>query len=732
MMALRAAAALLAAVVLAGMPAATAATRLRAGYDAEDGIGAPNPLRKVITMLQAMRDKTEEEAQTEKVIFDKYMCYCEHSKGNLETSVKDAEIKIPQLENDIMETNAQTQQLSEEIKNHNEDVKQTTDTIAQATAIRTQAATAWATEESETKASIAALSKAIPLIERGMTAELLQSPEVGVLRRLAKHDIGDGGLLASFLSQEASEDGSEDQPLGEGAAYEPKSGEVLGILKQLQESMGKNLAEGTAAEKKDKETYDGLMLTKHAELRGSNEAIQSKTARVGELGVTRASLSADHDDAKASLKDDQKFLRDLTMSCDAKEEEWGKRSTLRIDELKAIQETTKILSDEATSQVFSKTMVTAPESVSLFQVSAAPDMSPNARSQALKAVLSARGRGGSGHARLDFLTVALQGKKMNVDEVTKMIDEMVNILVQEQKADDEKKNFCETDARRNIQATKALTRQKDFLTATLADAKDNLKSVEAELKASKKGIKDLDQQASELTAQRKVENAEYVEFQATTAAAHKVLTIAEQRLNEFYTSSEYSEVTTQPAASDNPLAFVQTRARAREAPPPPPADAASFGKYGGEGKGVLGLIAKLKANLDQEAHEAELEERKAQDDYKTFLKDAAEKRSAEGKVMLTKVQTRAELEAQIGGNEEKHDAAAADLKAGTIYLKQLAKGCDPLLEKYEQVKEGRLQEAFDLNTARAILLGAKSQDIQDVTRARFAEAVAAKAARNAL
>merc|ERR1719262_1895995 len=52
---------------------------------------------------------------------------------------------------------------------------------------------------------------------------------------------------------------------------------------------------------------------------------------------------------------------------------------------------------------------------------------------------------GSRDPRLEFILLALHGKKVDMSKVIKMIDDMVALLTEEQAADDEKKEYCEAE-----------------------------------------------------------------------------------------------------------------------------------------------------------------------------------------------------------------------------------------------------------------------------------------------
>merc|ERR1719277_2560874 len=50
--------------------------------------------------------------------------------------------------------------------------------------------------------------------------------------------------------------------------------------------------------------------------------------------------------SEAMLKDDQSYLKDLTMRCESRAKEWDQRSSLRAGELKALSEALTVLKDK--------------------------------------------------------------------------------------------------------------------------------------------------------------------------------------------------------------------------------------------------------------------------------------------------------------------------------------------------------------------------------------------------
>merc|ERR1719183_2798804 len=188
-----------------------------------------NPIRKVVTMLQNMQKKIQAEGEREKELFEKYMCYCSNSGGDLGKSISDANTKIPQLGSDIKESEAALAQLKEDLKQAQVDRSAAKAAIAEATTLREKEAGEYAKESNELKANIAALGKATAAIEKGMGGAFLQTSTAGVLKHLAQKNENladiDREQVTSFLSGSTAE------------GYAPASGQITGILKTMHDEM---------------------------------------------------------------------------------------------------------------------------------------------------------------------------------------------------------------------------------------------------------------------------------------------------------------------------------------------------------------------------------------------------------------------------------------------------------------------------------------------------------------
>merc|ERR1719199_1468181 len=188
---------------------------------------------------------------------------------------------------------------------------------------------------------------------------------------------------------------------------------------------------------------------------------------------------------------------------------------MRSEELVALADTIKILNDDDALELFKKTL---PGASSLMQLTAS---AKNQRQQALAIIRAAKQ--GRGHPELNFLALALEGKKVNFGKVVKMIDDMVATLKKEQQDDNDKREYCNMQFDLADDKKKGLERSVSNLEKAIAKEKEGIAALGDEVQALEDGIVALDKAVAEATEQRKEENADYTELMANDAAAKELL-----------------------------------------------------------------------------------------------------------------------------------------------------------------------------------------------------------------
>jgi len=681
---------------------------------------AANPIRKVVTMLQMMMKKIEAEGVKEKELYDKFMCYCATADETLGKSIQDANTKIPQLESDIKEAVEEKAQLEEDLKAHQEDRAAAEEAMAKATEMREKEAAAFAKENAEDKANLDALKKALAAIEKGLSGGFLQTNAAGILRKfaVAKMDMMelDRQDLVAFLS------GTQ----GDAA---PGTDEIVGILKQLGDEMEKDMGEALAAEEAAIKAYEELMAAKKKEVAALTKAIEEKLVRVGELGVQIATMKNDLEDTQETLAEDTKYLADLGKTCAAKTKEWEARCKSRSEELLALSDTIKILNDDDALELFKKTLPSA----SFLQVQVTESQ---VRARALEMVMNSR----KTHKKalgLNFIALALRGKKVGFEKVIKLMDEMVVTLKKEQVDDDAKKEYCLTELDLADDKKKEVERAISDTEKAIEEAEEGIATVTEEITALEEGIKALDKSVAEATEQRKEENEEYTALMAGNTAAKELILFAKNRMQKFYNPKLYKpppkrELTEEERitlnmggtlAPTNPpggiagtgVSFLQIRSNTQSssiAAPPPPPEASFGGAKTEESGGVLAMMDMMVSDLDKEMTAAQLEEKDSQGDYEETMADAADKRAKDSKDLSDKSAAKAGMEEELQAHTDAKKASETELKATKDYIQTLHNDCDFLLEYYQERKDARAGEIDAIGKAKAVLSGADFSLVQ--------------------
>merc|ERR1719281_2417945 len=215
--------------------------------------------------------------------------------------------------------------------------------------------------------------------------------------------------------------------------YSPSSGQIVGILKGMKDDMEAELKESIADEEKAIAGFNDLKSSKETEIEVATEAIETKTARAGEIAVSVVQTKDGLEDTQDELADVEKFAAQLETECATKEGEWAERQKMRAEEVKAISEAISILNDDDALDVFKKARPSAlvQEELGFLQKS----NSLASKAQKAQAIIAAAAKKANS-PQLNLLLYTLnsqlkmssKGKARGLESVIKMIDDMVVLL----------------------------------------------------------------------------------------------------------------------------------------------------------------------------------------------------------------------------------------------------------------------------------------------------------------
>jgi len=648
-----------------------------------------NPIRKVVSMLQNLEAKVQGEGAKEKELHDKYMCYCKNAGGSLGKSIADAEAKGPELVSAIEEGIGKLAQLKEDLKSHQNDRAAAKSAMAAATALREKENAAFETTKTDLETNLAALAKATAAIEKGAGGAFLQTEAASALKTfvMGKNNMYDADRndILSFLS------GSSD--------YAPASGQITGILKTMNDEMTADLDDATKTEASSVAAFDELIAAKKKEVEALTGMIEDKLVRVGDLGIEIQQMKNDAGDTAEGLVDDKKFLEDLDKNCAAKQKLFDENVAYRSQELEALADTIKMLNDDDALELFKKTL---PGASSFMELKVS---SKSMKAEALALIQEVQ-RNNKRRPELDFISLALRGKKIGFEKVIGMIDDLVAELKKEQQDDANKKEYCDVQFDLADDKKKGLEKTKSDLETAITESKENIQTTKEEIDALGDGIRALDKSVAEATEQRKEENEDYKSLMAGNAAAKELIGFAKNRLNKFYNPKLYKA----------PAAMAQIRSHNGVAPPPPPAAVEAYSKKSEESNGIIAMMDALSADLQKEMTEAEATEKDAQGDYEQFMADSANKRAEDSKTLTDKEGALAQLGEMLESQSSELTSTGKTLMATLSYIDSLHAECDWLVKYFDMRKEARENEIDALEKAKAVLSGADFSLVQ--TKAR--------------
>merc|ERR1719310_557899 len=335
---------------------------------------------------------------------------------------------------------------------------------------------------------------------------------------------------------------------------------------------------------------------------------------------------------------------------------------------------------------------------------------------------------------LDFVALALHGKKGGFDNVIALIDKMAAQLKGEQKTDDEKKAYCLAEFDKADDQKKVLERKLSDAETAIEDAKGALATLADEISATKEAIEELDAAVAEATSQREKENAVYKQTMAQNVAAKELIKMAKNRMNKFYNPDLYKAPPKRELSEEDRIAVNM----GGTAPPTPAPggiagtgityvqvsmhtqseDSVEFKKKGQEAAGVIAMMDLLLKDLENQINVGETEEKNAQEDYETLMADSKDKRTADAKLLGDKMAAKAETDAALEKHTDEKAATTEELQGNAEYIAALHADCDWLLQNFDQRKEARVGEIDAMMKAKDVLQGADYSLLQ-VTNAHL-------------
>jgi len=526
---------------------------------------------------------------------------------------------------------------------------------------------------------------------------------------------------------------------------EPSAGtaQIVGILKTMNDEAIEDLASMRKEEQDAVATYNEMKEAKTEQLGVVSKAIMDKDKRVGELKLSLVNNKNALEDSQQELEQSQKYLATMQEQCAAMFKTKEMREKMRADEIAAIGEAIKILTDDDALDTFSTASATKPTLIqqpssqvgvtkpTLLQQPPVENEDDDGESNygafvqtGMKTMLLAKRHSEPDHAK------AHKSHSQAAKVVDYMVNEMVEVLHDDDVNDEHKKAFCDNETATFTQINEEKLALNDELAKTIEVMTTDLEQLKADIKQLESDINTNDQEVLDLTKIRKEEHEEFVKAYTANDVAVQLIDKAANRLNKFYNPSMtqkkalFLKISAQAPSGlkaflslpithaaavqhqgqegeANEVAFIQTKSSVDVAPPEIPDVPTTYKKK--ESGGVMGLMNEIKLELKTDMKESEVEEKFAQKDYVRMMKEAKAARETDVKALTEKKTVKAETEDKLVSSKERTKLTKKELYQLKMYLKKLDVECSFLMRNFDNRHEARVEEEVGLKSAESIV-----------------------------
>jgi len=648
-----------------------------------------SPVTRVVNLLKDMGKTLNKEQEEDEALYDKLACWCNNNKYEKTGTSDAATAKIADLEATIEMLTARSGELNTKIKELNADVASDKAALAQATATREKQLKEFHAMELGDIAALENLKAAIVVLGRHQGAafpqealSLLQESLVGTEQPLKPwggflQDSSASGWSADEVAtvKKAIKSASALLQARHGAGYMPSysanSGEIFGVLKQLQEEMQGALGEAQKTEAMRASGFAELRAAKTSEIESAEKMAETKEDELAKTDMDNAEAKEDLGQTQAALSEDQKFLANLEKTCADADVNFAKRKSSRLEEIEAVSQTIEILNSDDAKDAMDTTF-------SLVQTGS--DKSSDKQRKAAAAVLR----------KVHSPELSMLASSVELDAFTKvkaMIDKMIATL-KTQQADEVKKNdWCSATLQENEMATAKETDLKADLEAKAGSLESTIKTLSEEVEKAKVDISNLNLALQRASENRKQENLDFQKTVADQMVTAEILAKALDKLATFYDEAAFAQKAAVGAKQTPPVAQKE------------------YKKSSGS-TGVMSMIEKLIYDTKEITSESKKSEGEAQAAYESLVADTNDSILGLTKEITSKTKAKAQAKKDLSLTNSDTADAATELENLGKYNADLHAECDYVQKNFAVRQQGRQEEVEALQQAKQILNGA--------------------------
>jgi len=618
------------------------------------------PVTRVVNLLKEMSKTLNAEQDEDEALYKKLACWCNNNKYEKSGSSDAATAKIADLEASIEMLTARSGELSTKIKELEAEVASDKSALAAATAQRNKQLKEFQGMELDNIAALENLKSAIVVLGRHQGAAFPQEGSAFLQGGWNSADVA--AVNQALKSAQAFVQARHEYM----PSYASQTGEIFGVLKQLQEEMKGALSEAQATEANRAATFAELRAAKTSQIETGEKMAETKEDELAKTDMDNAEAKEDLGQTQAQLAEDQKFLGNLGKMCAEGDANFAARKQSRLSEIEAVSQTIEILNGDDAKDAMDTTF-------SFVQIAQSSD---DKHRRAAAAILR----------KTRSPELSMLASSVELDAFTKvkaMIDKMIATL-KVQQADEVKKNdWCKDELQSNEMATAKETDLKADLEAKAGELEATIKRLSEEVEKAQMDISNLNTALQRASEDRKQENLDFQKVVADQMVTAEILAKALDKLATFYDEA----------------AFVQSKKQT------PPVAQAEYKKSSGS-TGVMSMIEKLIYDTKEITAESKKSEGEAQAGYEALVADTNASITDLSKSITSKTKAKAQAKKDLSMTNSDLADSVTELENLGKYNGDLHAECDYVMKNFGIRQQARSEEVEALQQAKQILNGA--------------------------
>jgi len=554
--------------------------------------------------------------------------------------------------------------------------------------VRKTEAADFAAEEKELSEIIDTLERAHGILEKqlkGGAASMLQMQNINsvtqALSAMVDASVFSSADASRLTALVQSSQKADDESLGAPAAavYESHTGGILDTLDDLSEKAEAQLADARQAETTALHNFEMLKQSLQDQIKFATKDFDEAKKNLAASAQKKAANEGDLEVTSKELGEDKVALEDLKQDCMAKAQDYEAETKSRDEELKALAEAKKVISD-STGGADSLSYGDGAGAASFVQLKSE---SASAEFKAVRFVRDLAQKHGSAAlvelaSRMASAFRLTEGGTNGQDpfgKVRDLISGMIEQLEADQSAEATEKAWCDKETAESTAKKEDSTEAVEKLTTKIDQAKAKSAQLKEQVSDLQKSLLALTSSQAEMDKMRNEEKATYTKNKAEMEQGIEGVKLALKVLREYYAKDDTAH------------------------------DAGT-----GAGSSIVGLLEVVESDFTKGLAEMTAVEEGAQASYEKETNENAVTKATKEKDVEYKTKESVELDKSSTELTSDRANEQEELDAVTEYLKKVEERCVAKPETYEDRVKNRAAEIEGLKEALTILESEESSD----------------------